>query len=112
MFKPRWEVVTLSALASLLLILVSAVAFGLGLSAGSTMRKTAATTATTSPTVAAPDEEECPTFLMRAHDAQLDAAYTAGYHAASAHAQTLQLRNAIDDCTRGLMECRHPRGTP
>ena len=56
--------------------------------------------------------EECPTFMMRSRDAQLDAAYAAGYHAASDRAQTLRLDNAITDCTRALMECRHPGGAP
>ena len=56
--------------------------------------------------------EECPSFSMRSRDAQLDAAYRAGYSAASDRAQTLQLDHAVNACTRELMECRHPGGTP
>ena len=49
---------------------------------------------------------------LRNRDVRVDAAYSAGYSAATRHYRTHDYEEAVRSCTRELMACRHQDGTP
>jgi len=53
-------------------------------------------------------EQECPNFVMLQRDAQLDAAYQAGWGRCVDRNEELGLGRALRDCTERLMVCRNP----
>lgn len=50
---------------------------------------------------------ECPNFMMMHRDAQLEAAYKAGWHRASDYYEEQNLGDSLRECTESLMDCRH-----
>jgi len=60
----------------------------------------------------ATDAAECPSFMMRDRDAQLGAAYMAGFRKARLDTGARQAEAGLRDCMQRLMECRNVEAQP
>jgi len=58
------------------------------------------------------DAAECPSFMMRDRDAQLEAAYMAGFRKARLDTGARQAEAGLRDCMQRLMECRNVEAQP
>lgn len=56
--------------------------------------------------------DKYPSILERSRDAQIDAAYDAGFSAASDYYRNPDKERALRECTERLMTYRRPGGTP
>lgn len=66
----------------------------------------------TAPTQDPSEAQDLQWMRLRNRDTQIDAAYSAGYSAARNYVDSRHFEDAVRDCTRQLMECRHPNGMP
>ena len=53
-------------------------------------------------------EEDCPNYMLLQRDAQLDAAYDAGWSQCINRYEEQDLEGHLRDCTERLMRCRNP----